>query len=299
MGVRGKGATNDPRLVLRGQQAVRSACGFYHTLTLTDAGQLYSYGWGAYGQLGHGNEKDQKVPRLIAALKLKPVAQMSCGYYHSACCTDDGMLYTWGCGEDGQLGHGDVLNSIVPRMVKALRDKITVQIQCGYYHTLAIPDTWELYTWGWGENGRLGHGNTKSALKPKRVEALVRAKARVVAAAGGLGHSACITADGGLHVWGWDIYGQLGLREPGSSYGDRDYATPKLVKKLSGRPALRVDCGAGHTVCICQKDKNKSRTTRLYSWGFNGHGQLGLGDRVDRCSPCLVEVHLLPPPCTP
>ena len=204
------------------------------------------------------------MPRLVTALKLKPVAQISCGYYHSACCTDDGLLFTWGCGEDGQLGHGDVLNSIVPRMVKSLREKITVQIACGYYHTLAIPDTWELYTWGWGENGRLGHGNTKSALKPKRIEALVKSKARVVTAAGGLGHtqnslefkhvltaapekniysnktshsppcmrtlsghSACITADGSLHTWGWDIYGQLGHGKTGE-----DMHRPTLVSRL-------------------------------------------------------------------
>ena len=84
MGVRGKGATNDPRLVLRGQQAVRSACGFYHTLTLTDAGQLYSYGWGAYGQLGHGNEKDQKdkaEDRLTEGAC--PGSHYYCPYAHS------------------------------------------------------------------------------------------------------------------------------------------------------------------------------------------------------------------------
>ena len=98
------------------------------------------------------------------------------------------MLYTWGCGEDGQLGHGDLMNSIIPRLVKGLREKAICQVQrcglqdltsvpqvaCGYYHTCAIPDTWETYTWGWGDNGRLGHGLDKSVLRPKRIESLIQ-----------------------------------------------------------------------------------------------------------------------------
>jgi hypothetical protein len=56
--------------------------------------------------------------------------QVSCGYYHTACISDDGMLYTWGCGEDGQLGHGDLVNSIIPRLVKGLREKAICQVSC-------------------------------------------------------------------------------------------------------------------------------------------------------------------------
>ncbi len=105
---------------------------------------------------------------------------------------------------------------------------------------------------------------------------------RVVSAAGGLGHSACITADGSIFTWGWGCYGQLG-------HGSLEDATvPVSPLELPAKCALRVDCGAGHTLAIVQR-KSGSKKTHLYAWGFNAYGQLGLGDKADRAKPERVN----------
>ena len=56
-----------------------------------------------------------------------------------------------------------------PRLIEALRSKRVRDIACGSSHSAAIISNGELYTWGMGEYGRLGHGDTTTQLKPKQV----------------------------------------------------------------------------------------------------------------------------------
>ena len=66
-----------------------SACGF-HTSCLTADGELYSWGEGKFGRLGHANEKNCHVPRLVETLLGKRPRQVSCGGFHTAVVTEDG-----------------------------------------------------------------------------------------------------------------------------------------------------------------------------------------------------------------
>lgn len=54
-------------------------------------------------------------------------------------------------------------------MIDALRSKKIREIACGSSHSAAITSNGELYTWGLGEYGRLGHGDNVTQLKPKMV----------------------------------------------------------------------------------------------------------------------------------
>jgi RCC1 and BTB domain-containing protein len=90
-----------PKLVerLAGKTVVQlSACGF-HTCCLDDAGDVFSWGEGKFGRLGHGTERNCHTPRLIESLLGKKPKQVSCGGFHTAVCTEDGHLYTFGGGE--------------------------------------------------------------------------------------------------------------------------------------------------------------------------------------------------------
>ena len=79
--------------------------------------------------------------------------QVSCGYQHTAVCTEDGRVYTFGYGEYGQLGHGDKTSRASPSLVKALEGKHITQVQYGFCHTMALTSSGYLFTWG-----RTGYG---------------------------------------------------------------------------------------------------------------------------------------------
>ena len=47
-------------------------------------------------------------------------------------------MYTWGVGNCGQLGHGDVEGKAIPTQVMALKEKVGVQVTAGHAHTMVL-----------------------------------------------------------------------------------------------------------------------------------------------------------------
>ncbi|XP_008310752.1 RCC1 domain-containing protein 1 isoform X2 [Cynoglossus semilaevis] len=83
----------------------------------------------------------------------------------------------------------------------------------GAEHALLLCVTGDVYTWGLGSHGQLGHGGLTSEEEPRAVEALCGMPMSSVATGGW--HSVCISAGGDLYVWGWNESGQLGLPSQG------------------------------------------------------------------------------------
>lgn len=73
-----------PVVVLTGTIVRHIACGSYHTAAISEDGELFTWGGGMYGKLGHGNETGQQRPTLVSGLKGQPVAQVTCGSRHTA-----------------------------------------------------------------------------------------------------------------------------------------------------------------------------------------------------------------------
>lgn len=102
-----------------------------------------------------------------------------------------------------------------------------MRVACGTRHAALLSRAGELYTWGYGKGGALGHGALMSMASPRRVEgAWVKAHDRVQSLAASEGCTAAITSEGCLYTWGQGRAGQLGH---GSSFG---CAYPKLVASL-------------------------------------------------------------------
>ena len=74
-------------------------------------------------------------------------------------------------GDYGKLGHGNTVTQKVPKQVLGpLAGKVVVFISAGYRHSAAVTDDGSLYTWGEGDFGRLGHGDSQSRFLPTRVK---------------------------------------------------------------------------------------------------------------------------------
>jgi alpha-tubulin suppressor-like RCC1 family protein len=81
---------------------------------------MFTWGYGDGGRLGHGDETNQQTPKRVEALIGEKAKAVSCGRYHNVLCTEDGKMYTFGWGTNGELGHGDKENKASPALVHAL-----------------------------------------------------------------------------------------------------------------------------------------------------------------------------------
>jgi len=85
-------------------------------------------------------------------------------------------VFTWGRGEDGQLGLGDTSDQDEPTYVDALRGVGVRQIACGSGHTVVLSTEGEVFTWGRGDDGRLGHGDNGWKYVPRITRSLAGRK---------------------------------------------------------------------------------------------------------------------------
>ena len=159
----------------------------YHTACVTQEGEIFSFGTGRYGKLGHGDEVSCHTPKLVDALEGVKVEQLSCGHYHTALCTEEGQVYTFGEGEKGKLGHGDHEDRYLPELVQALKGYFVTQVQCGKSCTMALTSSGYVFTWGDnGQNGKLGlsHKSLDSLSFPHVVEGLLEHEASEISSFG-------------------------------------------------------------------------------------------------------------------
>ena len=243
------------------------------TVVCTVKGDLFTFGSGDYGMLGHGGEGDEEVPRLVEALVGKKVVGVSKGAYHTAVWTETGELFTCGYGGNGRLGHGGKNTELAPRLVAALAAKQVVGVVAGAYHTAVWTDTGELFTFGQGEHGQLGQGGDQKL--PRMVEALAGKK--VVGAAAGTYHTAVWTEEGELFTFGKGERGMLGHG------GQSDERVPRLMEALTGKKVIGAAAGGMHTVVWTEAGE-------LFTFGHGLDGRLGHhGGTRDELAPRLVE----------
>ncbi|URD76716.1 Regulator of chromosome condensation (RCC1) repeat [Musa troglodytarum] len=157
---------------IKGEKMVLVACGWRHTITVSSSGNLYTYGWSKYGQLGHGDFEDHLSPQWLEALKDSCISQISGGWRHTMALTSDGRLYGWGWNKFGQLGIADNDDHCSPVQVNFPEEQKVKQISCGWRHTLALTERGNVFSWGRGTSGQLGHGDIVDRNIPKMIEVI-------------------------------------------------------------------------------------------------------------------------------
>uniref|UniRef100_A0A671T7Y8 X-linked retinitis pigmentosa GTPase regulator n=2 Tax=Sinocyclocheilus anshuiensis TaxID=1608454 RepID=A0A671T7Y8_9TELE len=212
---------------------------------LMQDGRLYMWGDNSEGQIGLGKESNALTPREVSVGKR--VSWVSCGYYHSAFVTVDGALFTFGEKDSGKLGLSKekLANHKVPQQVTGISDKV-VQVSCGGGHTVALTEH-EVYSFGLGQFGQLGHGTFifESRL-PRVVEHFRRGRVKRVEC--GENHTALITDSGLLYTFGDGRHGKLGLGEENFT----NQFKPTLCPRFLDYHVHSVTCGGCHMLVLAK-----------------------------------------------
>ncbi|XP_017887257.1 E3 ubiquitin-protein ligase HERC2 [Ceratina calcarata] len=264
--------------VLSKLKPIHIAGGSKTLFVVSQEGKLYACGEGTNGRLGLGDDSNICEPKPIPFLSqyvLKKVAVHS-GGKHALALTQDGKVFSWGEGEDGKLGHGNTMSLDKPRLIEAFKSKRIRDIGCGSGHSAAITSSGELYTWGLGEYGRLGHGDTATQMKPKLVQALVGQRVIQVACGSRDAQTMALTADGSVYSWGDGDFGKLGRGGSDGCY------TPLLVDRLNGLGVVQIECGAQFSLAL-------TKYGEVWTWGKGDYFRLGHGHDHHVRKPTLVE----------
>ncbi|XP_015578623.1 PH, RCC1 and FYVE domains-containing protein 1 isoform X1 [Ricinus communis] len=179
-----RSSTSKPREVesLKGLRTLKVSCGIWHTAAVIDfinesdrldtslSGKLFTWGAGERGQLGHGDEE----PRLVPSCVSMPagVCQVACAHSMTIALTVLGQVYTMGAADYGQLGSPCSVGKLPIHTDGDIRNCHIKQIACGSHHVVALSSNGDVYTWGKGINGQLGHGDIKDRHTPTLVKAL-------------------------------------------------------------------------------------------------------------------------------
>jgi alpha-tubulin suppressor-like RCC1 family protein len=179
------------------------------------------------------------------------------------------MLYCWGDNRAGQLGLGTTTDWTSPRLVSAGWSTVSA----GDFTTCGITTAGEAYCWGDNYSGALG---VDSDVREVTTPTPVTGGGTWSAIDTGAAHS-CGVKSNGLYCWGANDHGELGAGYPNSS---------TVPVRVSSHTWSSVDAdGARHDAAYdgvtCGLYANGTR----FCWGFNWHGQLGIGDTTDRHAP--------------
>jgi alpha-tubulin suppressor-like RCC1 family protein len=225
---------------LEGMRIASVAVGDGHTVAVTEAGAVYSFGMGD-GRLGHGKgdeEEDVFLAKRVEALYGIHVVTVAAGHLHALALTKCGRVYSWGANGRDSLEHGlgiiggDLEDNefSTPHLITALLGERVRAIAAGPDMSCAVTDAGALYTWGENTHGNLGHGDVLYRDRPERVQTLQGIC--VVGASMFITHTLALAADGSVYAFGQGPGLSVSSGMEGESV-DAPMLTPQRIPNLS------------------------------------------------------------------
>ncbi|XP_021760994.1 uncharacterized protein LOC110725839 [Chenopodium quinoa] len=239
---------------LEGLQVASVTCGPWHTALITSTGQLFTFGDGTFGVLGHGDRENIPYPREVDSLSGLRTIAVACGVWHTAAVVEvivtqssssisSGKLFTWGDGDKNRLGQGDKEPRLKPTCVPSLIEYNFHKVACGHSLTVGLTTMGHVFTMGSTVYGQLGNPFSDGKL-PCLVEDRLGGE-MVEEIACGAYHVAVLTSRNEVYTWGKGANGRLG-------HGDiEDRKTPTLIEALKDRHVKYITCGSTYTAAIC------------------------------------------------
>eukprot|EP01097_Dermamoeba_algensis_P010311 TRINITY_DN7559_c0_g1_i1.p1 TRINITY_DN7559_c0_g1~~TRINITY_DN7559_c0_g1_i1.p1 ORF type:complete len:395 (-),score=75.34 TRINITY_DN7559_c0_g1_i1:85-1269(-) len=239
------------------------------------ANNLWSWGDGRFGQLGHGDISTQTSPLLIEDLAKKlsqkshvDIPLVSAGYYHSLVAIDSD-LYTFGDGRRGALASGDEQSKCSPFLVQieSNENQPLLHLSAGCDFSLAINESHQLFAWGGNDQGQLGLGHLIDQWKPKKNDFFLGKKIKSISS--GWGHVILCTEDNELFAWGSNNHGQCGHSQEKIAPIPRKITLPESEKSQ----VHKVIASSSTSAVLLENGS-------LYIWGSHRDGKLGMGNDI-------------------
>uniref|UniRef100_A0A669DKD5 Regulator of chromosome condensation (RCC1) and BTB (POZ) domain containing protein 1 n=1 Tax=Oreochromis niloticus TaxID=8128 RepID=A0A669DKD5_ORENI len=190
--------------------------------------------------------------------------------------THGNEVFVFGLNCSSCLGTGDGLSTVMPKKLDFLRGKKVASLSYGSGpHVLLATDDGQLFAWGHNGYSQLGNGSTNPGLSPVLITANLQNK-KVKEVSCGSHHSMALTLDGEVFAWGYNNCGQIGS----GSTANQPYPR-KVTGCLQGKNASGITCGQTSSMALVDNGE-------VYGWGYNGNGQLGIGNNGNQLTPCRV-----------
>ncbi|XP_028027224.1 probable E3 ubiquitin-protein ligase HERC4 isoform X3 [Bombyx mandarina] len=249
------------------------AAGEFHSLYLSNSGHLYSCGNNDVGQLGRQTESDNgKNPALVETFKDCTISTIACGLQHSLAIDEWGQPFSWGSDSMGQLGNNLGAHAQdKPKFVKGLATKNVIQVACGAYHSVALTNSGDLYSWGANSYGQCGLGTiSNKEMSPQHISSLIGVPIALIAC--GNNHTFVLSKSGAVFGWGKNTHGQLGLQDV------ENKCYPTHLKTLRNVKVCHIACGEDFTVFL-------TLDGGVFTCGTGEYGQTGHGTTRDELVP--------------
>lgn len=216
-----------PQLVSSLSNVIKVAVGEKHSLALSSDGKVFAWGHKGDGALCFGyntNPNYTASPTEINISGVTSVKDIAAGDANSFFIADDDTVYGCGRNLEGQLGLGNNNHPISsPQQISTLSG--VKKISASYLHTLALTHTGEVYSFGSGAWGALGHGTWDAKNAPQKITSL----ANVKQISAGYNLSFVLLDSGDLYAFGDNMTGALGFEDTDIDYQN----SPKKVDSLS------------------------------------------------------------------
>ena len=260
-----------------------------------------SWGVGKRGQLGHNKREDQALPprRLMGGFGYGiRIVQVAAGgglvrVAHSLLLTSTGLVYSFGTGQYGALGHGysaakQLPDQIRPALIRSLATQKCICVAAGELHSAAVTSDGDLYTWGDGFCGQLGHADRRPQVLPKQVTPGGLEDELVATVSCGSRHTIAVTDDGEVFTFGLGHFGVLGR-----SFTPFEHSAEAAVAALGGEEVPQLMPGQDgvpgpHAVAAAAPPVERDFGEELRQH-LDLIANLSLEDSSDQCIPKRVE----------
>ncbi|CAD8049440.1 unnamed protein product [Paramecium sonneborni] len=245
--------------------------------------KLYAWGSSECDQFLAKDENDEEIyevkrPYQIKELSGLCIVQVACGGMHALILTQQGKVYSFGCDDKGVLGRSqkEGIDSRLPDLITDLPP--VNMIACGSSHSIAANSNGLVYFWGFYANT---HGPIGEAVsKPKKLNDIKNGIKKILC---GQNHSMVLLDNFKLLTWG-DAETLVIGRKSETRRSIIQNLNPQPIKMK--KPILDIFTGASHAfVKVLLKDNKQ----RIYGWGLNNYGQLGIGNQENQQLPIQVE----------